>query len=126
LSATFIPKTSVKLRLGDFAMLQRDDGRFVPLVFLSPVPGKRAVFYGALLSCVCEAASIPKDTGSLALSEVAMIDIDVFSKFDAPVLGNLVEHLSLPEVESRLNEMKSRSLVWGYRTPLKYANAITA
>jgi hypothetical protein len=124
MSAPFIPKTSVKLRRGDFAMLKREDGRYVPLVFLSPVPGKRVVFYGALLTVLCDAAYIPEGKGKLCIAEVAMIDIDVFSELNAPILGNLGAHLSEPEVEERLNEMRTRSLVWGRRTPLKYANNI--
>jgi len=126
MSDPFIPKTSVKLQRGDFAMLSREDGRYVPLVFLSPVPGKRVVFYGALLAVLCDTAYIPEGKGRLSIAEAAIIDIDVFSELKAPILGNLGEHLSEPEVEGRLNDLRTQSLVWGRRTPLKYANNITA
>ena len=106
-------------------MLKREDGSYVPLVFLSPVPGKRVVFYGALLAVLCDNAFIPEGIGRLSLAEAAMIDIDVFSELNAPILGNLGAHLSEPEIEGRLNEMRTRSLVWGRRTPLKYANSVT-
>lgn len=120
----FIPKSAAKLTHGDFALLPRDDGQYVPLVFLAPVLNKRVVFWGALLSEVCADRTFSETGSEVELWQVAMIDIDVFTEANAPVLGNLSPRLNAQEVDARLSEMRTHSRVWGRRTPLKYANEL--
>ena len=119
----FIPKTSVKLKRGDYAFLPRDDGRFVPIVFLDHVPKRRVTFYGALLDLVLDKPFIDADGPRLKLGELAMIDIDAFGAANAPVVGNLLTRLDEMHIRAQL-EQHTQGLVWGKLTPLRYANAL--
>jgi hypothetical protein len=123
-AASFMPKTSAKLTLGDYAMLKRDDGRYVPLVFLAPVPGKRVTFYGGLLALISSEATLSHAGSKVAVAEVAMIDIDAFPEANAPIVGNIRGRLDEGNIEKRVEETRTHSRVWGRRTPLKYANAL--
>lgn len=122
----FIPKTSTKLKRGDFAFLPRSDGRFVPLVFIDHVPRHRATFYGALVQAVIEGPHIEQEGTTLSLGELAMIDVRVFAAADAPVVGNLSARLDEADIRERLNRQRTQSVVWGMATPMKYANALSA
>lgn len=94
------------------------------MVFLSKVLNKRVVFYGALLALVSDTPVIAEGGPVIEIAEVAMIDIDVFSEHNAPIQGNLFRRLSKADVEARLLQMKTHSIVWGRRTPVKYANSL--
>jgi hypothetical protein len=122
----FIPKTSTKLKRGDFAFLPRSDGRFVPLVFIEHVPRHRATFYGALIQAVIDGPNLEQDGATLTIGELAMIDIRVFAAANAPVVGNLAQRLNDDDIRERLDRQRIRSVVWGMATPLKYANALSA
>lgn len=122
--ASFIPKSAAKLTIGDYAMLKREDGRYVPLVFLSVVPQKRAVFYGGLLAVILTEPVIAQSGPELDVVEVALIDIDAFAEAGAPIVGNLRTRLDEAEINVRVDQMRLQSRVWGRRTPLKYANAL--
>ena len=121
----FIPKTSTKLKRGDFAFLPRSDGRFVPLVFIDHVPRHRATFYGALIQAVIDGPNIEQSGTTLTIGELAMIDIRVFAAADSPVVGNLSQRLDEDDIRERLDWQRTRSVVWGVATPLKYANALS-
>lgn len=120
----FIPKTSVKLKRGDYAFLLRDDGRFVPMVFLEHVPKRRVTFYGALLDLVLDEPFIDAKGPRLNLCELAMIDIEAFGAANAPVVGNLLERLDEIHIRAQLKKQRTQGLVWGKLTPLRYANAL--
>lgn len=125
-AASFVPKSSAKLALGDYGMLKREDGRYVPLVFLAPVPGKRVVFYGGLVAVICSEPTVEETGPELEVAEVSMIDIDAFAEAGTSILGNISARLDAAEIQVRLGQLKLQSRVWGRRTPLKYANALAA
>jgi hypothetical protein len=122
----FIPKSTAKLVLGDYCSLKRDDGKFAPLVFLSKVGNARSYFYGALLSQIQESEVIPEGKNIFSFFEVALLPIKVFSENNSPIIGNIADRLSKPEVTLTLQNIETKTNVWGYRTPIQYGNRIPA
>lgn len=121
----FIPKTTAKLKRGDYALLVRSDGRSVPLVFLDHVPNKRNVFYGALLNATTNQPVLEAHGHMLGLyDELAMIDVDAFAYSCAPIIGNISSRLEILQVEAELERQRVRARVWGKAIPLRYANEL--
>ena len=119
----FIPKSTAKLSLGDYCSIRRDDGLYVPLVFLSKAGKLRTSFYGALLSHTAHTPEIPDGGGTLKIFVTALVDIRAFAE-NAGILGNIAARLDEYEVTLALEKIKVKTNVWGYRTPLKYAQLV--
>lgn len=124
-----IPKSTVKLKEGDFAWIERDDGMFVPFVFISRAQGKRSYFYGGIAELVASRESeLPPN---LNIEKYALLHIDAFKKNELSIEGNLSNKLKnglIDSLQKKITDFSvgSKSNVWGYRTIYKYANAVNA
>lgn len=124
-----IPKSTVKLNEGDFTWLERDDGKFVPFVFISKAAGKRSYFYGGIVELVAsKEVELPNN---LNIENYALLHIDAFRKNKLAIEGNLLNHLKaglIKQIKNNILDLSvgSKSSVWGYRTIYKYAGAVIA
>lgn len=119
---TQFPKTTSNLSKGDYALIRRSDGRYVPLVFLAHVPRKRVVFYGALIEMVLDTPHIESDGEPIRLGELALIDVAAFEAAQAPLVGSLLARLDQADLTKQLHRQTQNARVWGRLTPIKYAN----
>ena len=124
-----IPKSTAKLNEGDFAWLEREDGMFVPFVFISKAEGKRSYFYGGIVNLVTSKSSdLPSN---LNIEKYALLHLDAFKKNQLQVEGNLTNNLReglIQKIKKEISDFSegSKSSVWGYRTIYKYAGMVNA
>ena len=124
MDVSFIPKSNVKLKRGDYAYLQRADGRYAVLVNLAPAQTTRSAIWGALLANVCEGPSLPAGTSPLPVAMMALMHIEVFAKNAAPIVGNLDARLDQGDVERRLEVTVQRNRVCGWRAVARLAGEL--
>lgn len=96
----------------------------MPLVFLSKAGNSRSCFYGALLSHTEQNDAISAGDGIIKIFIAALLPVNVFSENNAPIVGNVAGRLGEDEVAMTLGTIKEKTNVWGFRTPLKYAQQI--
>jgi len=120
------PKSAVKLSLGDYCSLRREDGLYVPLVFLSKAGSSRSSFYGALLSHTARSAVLSSGGSYLKIFMAGHLPVKVSAENDAPIVGNIAKRLDEFDVAQTLETMKEKINVRGYRTPLKIARLVKA
>ena len=105
----FFPKSTAKLVLGDYCSLKRDYGLYVPLAFLSKVGNSRSYFYGALLSCVGQTEVLTEGEATFKVFESALLGVNVFSKNNAPAVGNIAARLNENEIAEILSKIKNKN-----------------
>jgi hypothetical protein len=109
----------------------RSDGLAVPLVFMcTQSESSRSYFYGSVANVVLSPLRGFELPGKISLGPTAMLHVQSFKRNGTPIVGNLVEKLSLEEVRSVIAEchrkgVGAKTLVWGYRAPFKYADAVS-
>lgn len=123
-----IPKSTVKLTPGDYCLIKRDDGKYVPLVYLFSPAKKRSSFYGGLVNCLIDdtADNCPNN---LSIVFHALLHISSYKENNTPILGNILPKLDSKKIalmEKEANELKVgyKNSAWGHRTIYKYANQI--
>ena len=124
MDASFIPKSNVKLSRGDYAFLERPDGRQAILVYLAPVGTMRSAIWGALLTAVTEQRSLPPGAGRLPIAMMALMHIQVFAKNAAPIVGNLDARLDQADVERRLQATTQVNRVCGWQAVARIAGEL--
>ena len=121
------PKSNIKLKLGDFCWIGREDGGHVPFVFIQKVARSSKYFHGAILNTRADEKDIELLKSGLKVLSHAQLHIECFKKNNTPIVGNLLDKLSktsLDETEHEIN-FSTKSYVWGYQTIFKYANQVT-
>lgn len=127
---TMIPKSTSKLKRGDFCLVPRVDGLFVPLVYVEKPPRTRATFFGTLAPvAVVGADRLPQRID--IVGPLVNLGIDFFREHQVPIVGNLLHLLNQDEVsclaEDALHpKVGSIISVWGHLTVLRKANEIPA
>ena len=124
-----IPKSTVKMRFGDFCFVPRDDGRFALFIYICPQEKSRSYFHGALATSLVEVAQLDAVPSEIEIGEHALVHVQCFRENSTPISGNLGGRLS-QEVFSRVSkavhsvEIGSKHRVWGHKTIVRYANTI--
>ena len=123
-----IPKSTTKLKAGDFCFVQRTDGFFVPFVFLFPHLG-RTSFFGGIVNARVDTPDLSKLPMCLRVTEYAVVHVQCFAKNNTPILGNILERIpkeDMRKIEKDVSEVKVGTIrnVWGYKTIFKYANEL--
>lgn len=123
-----IPKSTAKLKEGDYCLVMRDDGGYVPFVYVGKRNNERSYFFGALADIVVS------DTNSklperIELLEHALLHIKCYKENNTPIVGNLLDHLDQKALAHIQSDISTSGIghtvrVWGYRTIIKYANNI--
>lgn len=126
-----IPKSTAKLQGGDFCWIERDDGAFVPFVYICKQKNSRSYFYGGIAKALVNDTQISSLSNDINVAEYALLHIKCFKENNTPIAGNIASHLSSGLLESLREEshktgVGSKTNVWGYRTIYKYANAVKA
>ncbi|GAA6133077.1 hypothetical protein [Halopseudomonas sabulinigri] len=131
LRKTVIPASTSKLKPGDVCFIPRSDGGYVPFAFLCAPAKKRSSFYGGILNVVVASPSVEELPASVEVKEYSLVNISCFRENNTPILGNAAPNIGETVLASILREttdfsVGTRSRVWGYRTILKYAEAVVA
>ena len=122
---TLYPVTTAKLKEGDFCLLTRSDGKFVPFIYICSRPHTRTSFFGAIADCVLETTKPEELPHRISVRFFALLHIHCFEKNATPIIGNLRSRLDGREIERLRREATGTTThVWGYRTLYKYANQI--
>jgi len=124
-----IPKSTAKLREGDFCFIPRSDGKYIPFVYLFPYGG-RSSFYGGIIDavvCAPDGSELPKH---LDIRYHAVLHISCFKENKTPIVGNIgdrIDNKAVKKMKADVSNMKvgSTILSWGYKTIFKYADMIT-
>ncbi len=124
-----IPKSNIKLKTGDYSLIKRIDGKYVPFVFLYPVKDKTKYFYGCILECLLENNDVEEIIPMQVIKEFALIPITFFSAHYIEIKGNIENKISGESIQKVKNEINSNyvgkeSLVWGINMPIKKANEV--
>jgi hypothetical protein len=125
------PKSNASLRPGDFCFVPRKDGRAAIFVFLFPQGTSRRYFFGALANCILEEPQAHLIPAHVDLGGHALVHIKCFEENDTPIAGNIIHCIDTGALDA-LNakahkyDVGTSSLVWGYRTIVTKANALTA
>lgn len=119
----FVPKSSLKMRRGDYWPLRCDDGNYGFCVFLSGWGHMRAGLVVGVLEIVSVEPSISDDGPAIPILEAGHTHVKTFAATGASVVGNIEKRLSTAEVESYLASLEKVSVVWGYMVPLEKVNA---
>ena len=126
-----IPKSTAKLQEGDFCLIQREDGKFVPFVYVAKQGSSRSYFYGGIANIILESQDIDNLPNNIDISEYALLHIKCFKENETPIIGNLKNKLkngTLNKIIANVTDTSvgSKSSVWGYKTISKYANNVDA
>lgn len=124
-----LPASTVKLNPGDFCFIPRDDGKFVPFVFLCTYRDKRSSFYGGIIDVSVSRASVEELPPTLAIKEYALVHISCFTENNTPIVGNLADRIGsevLSAIKRSVHDFSvgATSRVWGHKTIVKYANTV--
>lgn len=126
-----IPSSTSKLKPGDVCFIPRSDGRYVPFAFLCAPAKKRSSFYGGILNAVVSIPSVEELPSSVEVKEYALVNISCFKENNTPIVGNAAPNIGeavLASIERDTTDFSvgATSRVWGYRTIIKYAEAVVA
>ncbi len=123
-----IPKSTAKLKEGDFCFIQRSDRKYVPFVYLFPYSG-RSGFYGGIINAVVSTPNSTELPKHLDIRYHAVLHISCFKENNTPIVGNIVDRIddkALRKIKADVSNMKVGSTIsaWGYKTIFKYADEI--
>jgi len=124
-----IPKSTAKLSEGDFCWIKRNDGLFVPFIFICKQGNARSYFYGGIVNCLCESPDINKIPSKVYIYEYALLHIKCFKENQTPIVGNIHNKLQekyLKKIHANINDFSigATSNVWGYKVIYSYAEKI--
>ena len=131
MTAQPFPKSTAGLRCGDFCFVPRTDGRVALFVYLYRQGNSRSYFFGALAKEVLAAPRINLVPSRVELIEQALLHIKCFKENHTPLAGNILDRIDGPALsamhaEAHSTRVGSTTLVWGYRTIVRRADAIAA
>lgn len=123
------PKSTASLKHGDYCLVPRDDGLFVPFIYVGRRGSDRSYFFGALADAVVKGPDEMPDR--LKLLEHALLHIKCFAQNNTPILGNLSSRLDAGAMAGIIADIHGSGVghttrVWGHRTVVKSANGIKA
>jgi hypothetical protein len=123
------PKSAIKLVVGDYCLIPRDDGGSVPFVYVGRRDSDRSYFFGALANVVIYGTDVLPE--KMPLLQHALLHIKCFKENNTPIVGNIANKLFNLELENILSDINSSGVgsstrVWGHRTICKYANDVKA
>jgi hypothetical protein len=126
-----IPASTTKLRPGDVCFIPRDDGNFVPFAFLCTPTGKRSSFYGGILNVVVRHPNVSEIPPHVEVKKYALVHISCFKENNTHIVGNAAVNIGAPVLAAIQRDtadfsVGATSSVWGYKTIIKYAAAVTA
>jgi hypothetical protein len=126
-----IPKSNARLSIGDYCLVQRHDGRYVPFVYVGKRGAERMYFFGALANVILSSGLLDCIPERLVLGAHALIHIKSYRENNTPILGNIrdrLDELSLARIARDLegSGIGHTASVWGWRTIIKYADQIGA
>ncbi len=126
-----IPKSTAKIKEGDYCLIQRDDGRYVPFVYLFKQGASRNYFYGGIANTVLESDNSEDIPNGIDVTDYALLHIKCFKENNTPIVGNLMDKLKKNTFTTITSDVSnasvgSKSSVWGYKTIFKYANKVNA
>ncbi len=121
MSYPFQPKSTAKLRLGDYWAVRRNDGQFGYFAFLYPFSGRTGMIT-ALLNHVGASESLRADR--VQIHSVGVTTIRTFMATQSVIQGNVAEKLDLAECEAWREEFQTRSTVWGYALLADLVNTV--
>lgn len=123
------PKSTASLKQGDYCLVPRDDGLFVPFVYVGRRGSDRSYFFGALADAVVRSSEDMPER--IVLLEHALLHIKCYVENNTPILGNLSSRLdggAMVEIISDIHRsgVGHTTRVWGHRTVIKLANGVKA
>jgi hypothetical protein len=123
------PKSTANLKEGDYCLVPRDDGLFVPFVYVGKRGNSRSYFFGALADAVVSDADRDQLPEHLTLLGHALLHIKCYTENNTPIVGNLSERLGSAAMARIVSDINSSGVghttrVWGHRTIMKYANDV--
>lgn len=123
-----IPKSTASLKVGDYCLVPREDGSFVPFVYVGKRGTDRSYFFGALGNSVLTASeeALP---ARLELLEHALLHIKCYKENNTPIIGNVAARIDskvLARIAIDINTFNvgQKTSVWGHRTLVTYANRV--
>jgi len=108
----------------------RTDGRVALFVYLCPQGMSRSYFFGALAAETVQAPDLELIPPQVILTERALLHIKCFKENGTPIAGNIVDRLDAAILITLTSAAPSQGVgsishVWGYRTIVTNANAIS-
>ncbi|GAA0208415.1 hypothetical protein GCM10009123_14860 [Kangiella japonica] len=124
-----IPKSTAKIEDGDFCWIKREDGLFVPFVYICKQGNSRSYFYGGIACSLSEKANLDDLPDNIVIRDFALLHIMCFKENETPIAGNITNKLKAGVLEKIKIDLTSagigsKSSVWGHKTILKYAGNI--
>ena len=94
-----IPKSTAKLSEGGYCWIKRDDGKYVPFVYISKQGNSRSYFYGGLITTTIYSESTEDIPSGIEVKDYALLHIKCCRENDTPIVGNLSEKLSAGNID---------------------------
>lgn len=125
------PKSNAGVSSGDFCFVPRTDGRIALFIYLYPQGRSRSYFFGALAADVLDTPDPELIPCRVQLAEQALLHIKCFQENAMPIAGNILDRIDARvlraiHAEAHSSGVGAVHLVWGYRTIINRANAISA
>ncbi len=120
----FVPKSSLKMRRGDYWPLRCEDGSYGFCVFMSVWGHMRSGLVVGVLGMISAEQTIPESGPIIPILEAGHTHVKTFAATGASVVGNIEARLSIAEIESYLVALEKVSVVWGYMVPLEKVNEV--
>lgn len=121
MSYPFQPKSTAKLRLGDYWPVLRSDGQFGYFAFLYTFSGRTGLI-AALLKQVGAAETLEAER--VTIHSEGITHVRTFGATRSAIQGNIAQKLDLAECEMWRKEFESRSKVWGYQLLSELVNGV--
>jgi hypothetical protein len=121
----FVPKSSLKMRRGDYWPLRRVDGNYGFCVFLGRWAHMRSGLILGILDIFSNEPSVPDNGPEIPIFEAGHTHVKTFAATGASIVGNIETRLSVTEIELYLESLEKTSVVWGYMIPLEKVNEAT-
>ena len=124
------PKFNADVSTGDFCFVPRTDGRIALFIYLYPQGRSRSYFFGALAADLLDTPVPELIPCRVRLAEHALLHINCFRENATPIAGNILDRIDATVLRATQAEAHSFGvgtvhLVWGYRTIINRANAIS-
>lgn len=113
------------MKEGDYCLVKRDDGKFVPFVYLFKRGNDRSYLFGGIVNYICkeENSPLPK---KINIFDYALVHIKCYRENNTPIIGNIIDKIDAIKLSEMKELVKTKNNVWGYKTIIKYANKVEA
>ena len=125
-----IPKSTAKLKTGDYCLLPRADGTSVIFAYLDSVSGSRSALYGALLSppMLAKDSALPLQ---VRIAYKGLVHISSYAENNTPIVGNVADLIGDSQIKEALSACTDTSIgavhaVIGHRALLRKAESVAA